>query len=1415
MSTTNQGDPTKKDPPMDDKDKDKQETQVKQPGGTGTQNPTGGSGGNPPETRQGTGDDMNSALSSRLEAIKGERKTLRHSLTRSGTLIKEGIIEENEKKVLESLERLQLVFKELDAKQSEFVTLISESEESKVSKYTNEIRDQYIASLKEARGWLRSLEAQASKTTKAEMSCADLISLVTLPKVEIEPFDGDPLKFSSFKALFEENVHLTNLDDAAKLSRLVHYTTGEARRAIEGCVILGTPGYMKARKILQSRFGDSTLITQRIISNLKEGKFVNTDKDLQRFSDELSTAYMTLNQLDELREIEGQQHIYDIFKRLKLNLMYKWRKQVTEYRVVNNKYPPFYKFVDFIKKCAMEANDPIFGNYTAKSTGKTKKASSFSVSTDGASGGGTQRDNPRRDSGGSRGGRGASRGSRGSRAASSSTSVNAINTSTTGGTGGTGKAKPVTVPCYACGAFHRLMYCDKFKELDIKARLDIVKKNDLCENCLYGNHPTPVCKRPGRCNDCGAKHHWLIHVHSADGGSGKAEVKAETKAESSYAGSKGNGGVAVPTVPVVVNGTKEVQALLDTGSTTTFCSQRLVDELSIRGTQIQYKLNTVSASNEPKRCTVVSLNVASKDGNSSMHLNDVHVTEEIIVNVPSVNLHQYDHLQNIGDHRVGVDRVDLLIGQDHAEALIPLEVKKGGEGQPFAVKTMFGWSVNGPIGTNQSVSRRVVSQFMCSSELVSDLGKLWEIESDSFGNEVSMSKEDENVVDLWESTIKLEQGHYILPVPWKPGVLFPNNYFIAANRLKSLLKNIAKRDLTSRYNEEIQKLLDQGYAEKVPSGGSEEAPNKTWYLPHHAVVTEKKPGKVRVVFDCASKFQGESLNDKAFQGPDLINKLINVLLRFREKSIAVMGDVEAMYNQVRIPIADRDALRFLWVDTQGSIVEYRMTTHLFGGIWCAASSTFALRKVVQGSQVDPEVKRVVLNSFYVDDMLDSVDHVDEALKVVFDTQSTLSQGGFNLTKFISSSPEVLNKIPEEHRAKEVKVFSGTVQSKALGIHWDVKDDVFYYKADVKITEKITKRIMLSTVASMYDPLGLVSPIMMSGKLILQEVVKLKQDWDEPVVSSEIQGRWQQWLDSLSKHVHRLKFSRCITFSVPGQYVYELHHFSDASGSAYGACSYVRTIGAGGKIHVALLVSKGRIAPIKQMTIPRLELQAAVISARADVALRKELRLEVSRSYFWTDSEIVLAYLRNESARYHIFVGNRVSQITKVTKVSDWYHVAGKENPADLITRVQDPGTFEINRWIQGPRFLWEPGDVKTPEVGTYDLEGDPEIKKVSVHAINVARMQEHPMEILISKYSSWRKVIRALAYWRRPVLHKLSVMKSDPGSSLSAKELGSSEKALLRYVQSVYFQDEIECLQKKVSLLHSSKIRYLDPTLDP
>ena len=261
------------------------------------------------------------------------------------------------------------------------------------------------------------------------------------------------------------------------------------------------------------------------------------------------------------------------------------------------------------------------------------------------------------------------------------------------------------------------------------------------------------------------------------------------------------------------------------------------------------------------------------------------------------------------------------------------------------------------------------------------------------------------------------------------------------HRLRLLAKRLDKdKNLKTTYTSGIKDLLEKGNAEKVENPQPGDSNNCSWYLPHHPVVHPRKPGKVR----CAAKYQGMSLNDKVMQGPDLTNKLVGVLQRFRQEPVALMADIEGMYHQVWVHKHDRDYLRFLWFandNTANQSVVHRMTAHLFGGVWSPSCANFALRKCASDKETsyDQETIKTVQNNFYVDDCLRSVPTPEKAIKIISELRHLLSTGGFHLTKFLSNSREVMKTIPESERSKTMAELDLDMEDlpseRALGVLW--------------------------------------------------------------------------------------------------------------------------------------------------------------------------------------------------------------------------------------------------------------------------------------------------------------------------------------------------------------------------------------------
>ncbi|XP_055501665.1 uncharacterized protein LOC129703327 [Leucoraja erinacea] len=464
---------------------------------------------------------------------------------------------------------------------------------------------------------------------------------------------------------------------------------------------------------------------------------------------------------------------------------------------------------------------------------------------------------------------------------------------------------------------------------------------------------------------------------------------------------------------------------------------------------------------------------------------------------------------------------------------------------------------------------------------------------------------------------------------------------MAEQRIHGLKRKFVKNTkFQEEYTSFLQNMINNDYAERIPMNQLYRDDGEIWYIPHHGVYHSKK-GTLRVVFDCAAVFKGTSLNSELLQGPDLTNSLLGVLIKFRQEPIALMADIRAMFYQVKVTGKHIDYLRFLWWpegDVQQDLVDYRMKVHLFGAVSSPSCANFALRKTAEDNTgyFPEEVISTLKNNFYVDDCLKSVSTELEAIQIVKHLTSLCNKGGFVLTKWVSNSRAVLESIPPDDRAEETKVMDldkdNLPMERALGLHWCVETDVFKFKLSIQ-ERPCTRRGILSVIGSVYDPLGFLAPFTLLAKLILQNLCREKLGWDESITQTSSHS-WTEWLKDLQK-MSTFKVDRCIKPKTIGNIGNaQLHHFSDASESGYGTVSYLRLQDVNKRVHVAFVMGKARVAPLKQMTIPRMELTAAVLAVKIDIMLKKELQFQLEESTFWTDSTTVLKYINNESKRFY-------------------------------------------------------------------------------------------------------------------------------------------------------------------------------------
>ena len=441
------------------------------------------------------------------------------------------------------------------------------------------------------------------------------------------------------------------------------------------------------------------------------------------------------------------------------------------------------------------------------------------------------------------------------------------------------------------------------------------------------------------------------------------------------------------------------------------------------------------------------------------------------------------------------------------------------------------------------------------------------------------------------------------------------------------------------------------------------------------------------MFDCSAVCDGQSLNQPLLQGPDLTNNLTGVLCRFRQERIAFMCDIQAMFHQVKVDVEHRNLLRFLWWDDpemKRDLVEFRRTVHLFDATSSQGCASFAFKTTVDRYQEScgREGADFVRRNFYVDDGLKSVQFVEEAKELIKNTKSLCQKGGFRLHKFTSNHKEVMSPVPQEDRATHRKdchlVNDFTAIERARGVHWCIESDTLQFKIIVQ-DKPLSRRGILSTVSSVFDPLGLVASFILVGKRFLQELCRDGAVWDDEV-PDDLRPQWEKWRAELPV-LESLRIARCYKpqkFDVVKNV--ELRHFSDSCQNGCGQCSYLRLVDDKNRVNC--------VTPFKSVTIPRLELTAALVSSKISCVLRKELEYAPMKEIFWTDSKTVLGYINNDARRFHVFVGNRVQEMREQSSPTQWHYVETKSNPAHIASRGAGAQELIDNPlWWNWPKFL--------------------------------------------------------------------------------------------------------------------------------
>ena len=668
--------------------------------------------------------------------------------------------------------------------------------------------------------------------------------------------------------------------------------------------------------------------------------------------------------------------------------------------------------------------------------------------------------------------------------------------------------------------------------------------------------------------------------------------------------------------------------------------------------------------------------------------------------------------------------VDLLVGSDYYWELVTGNTCRGDSG-PIAIHTKVSWVLSGPSTSASSMQNAVnlsVTHVLHKGSisescfaLDEQLRKFWDLEALGINSSDTV---DTSVLSEFKEKIQFKEGRYEVALPWKhQHQSLPNNYELCHQCLQGLIRRLHRDPVVlEKYDSIIRNQIQQGiveHRENVRKDQEMPTTERIHYLPHHAVIRrDKDTTKLRIVYDASARSRGPSLNDCLHTGPKLQQSIFDLLLHFRTHRVGLTADIEKAFLMIGTAEEDRDVLRFLWIDNIKSqnpdLIELRFARVVFG----ISSSPFLLNATLQHlleqqSDNDPLIVQKLARSFYVDDAVTGAHDEDEAYSLYQTAKSILKRGGFNLRKFCSNSrllqlrvdhKESLTSVPDEndetYASASLRASSKlpSEERTVLGVKWDTTFDQLVVSLDNIAAQivniKPTKRAIVSLVGRFYDPLGLISPVVICFKIFLQELCVSKLNWDDPLTDTLLR-RWTQLSQSVTECKQAIRVPRCYLNSSQEQAEHHLCRFCDASLKAYAAVVYMVS-DSESATQIKFVASKTRVSPLKKVTIPRLELLSALLLARLITgvtnALQHDLRLSQPRCF--TDSTVAMHWISGEDKSWKTFVENRVSEIRQLIPPECWAHCPGRENPADLPSRgltMQELATSGL--WLSGPAWL--------------------------------------------------------------------------------------------------------------------------------
>ncbi|XP_044574113.1 uncharacterized protein LOC123258307 [Drosophila ananassae] len=974
-----------------------------------------------------------------------------------------------------------------------------------------------------------------------------------------------------------------------------------------------------------------------------------------------------------------------------------------------------------------------------------------------------------------------------------------------------------------------------FLDMSAGQRFSFAKENALCYNCLNPGHGVRKCKSTFKCRQCKGQHHSLLHLQRTQQAIGTISQTGEdqedpsahisTATTSHIAQAEGSAAIVcaqgsansqqstgwnrstLPTAMVNVrNANGDLVAcrlLLDTGSELSYISERCIQTLGLARTPSRILVTGISSIKADTTRGCITISIQSRISQDQLVV-QAHVLGKITSSlerqaIDASALRVFNDLQ-LADSQFSTNApIDILLGSEHVWSVITGRKIYDDKGKLIAISSIFGWVITSLLSSRACSA----TAFTTTIDIDAYLRRFWELES--IQRKAEVQPEDEEVEKHFLAThTRDKQGKYIVELPFKVSeTQFADTLQGALQRFKSVERRLAQNhQLRNDYVKFMREYQELGHMREISP--SEIPKGRNFYLPHHPVLGRK----LRVVFDGSYQdAKGMALNDTLSIGPSIQRDLFAVCLRFRMYKYVFSADIVKMFRQIWGSEKHRDYQRIVWrEDPSDPIKHFQLCTVTYG----TSCAPFVAVRVLEQLAADhkhefPNAAKIVLEDFYVDDVLTGANSEDELLRNRDELVQLMSCANLELGKWVSNTKRIKSEDNTDSSQSPVKV---------LGLHWHPGEDTLSCNVNLSKDPRCTKRQVLSDVSRIFDPLCLLAPIVVQFKILFQILWLLNLNWDDEL-PSKLANNWLKWRADLD-NLHKLQIPRLVKSD---KQRIELHGFSDASTKAYSAVVYSRVVNDDGTISVAILAAKTRVAPLKQQSLPRLELCGALLLSQLLQSIKAGLMNNDVTIYAWSDSTIVLSWLSYLPAQLNTFVGNRTSEILETIPKHAWRHVDSKSNPADCASRglgVSELIDFQL--WWKGPSWPRDKEQFLERLNNTHNCTSlsDKRIQdevKTTCLAAQTNVTTDNPWDKLLNRNSSWLKLIHTLAYVLR-FIHRMKHPSSKQiSNSLTFDEIKAARIRWLQHAQAG-FQQEIQLLRANKALGNQSQLVKISPIID-